>query len=165
MKYSRRFKHILIWVPFTIFIAVLATYSLSHYYGPYHQYWSTQVKSEIQDRAIASSIGSLEFEAYKDYFYANAFNKYLNYKISSDIWTSNTDPRFKPIINNALHEVVTKKLESRNISNNSLSELLQGSMFSTTANEFINQLRIEGVNSGRFEIDINFEPQFEQLLN
>ena len=165
MKYSQRFKHILIWVPFTIFLVVLATYSLSNFYGPYYQYWSTQVKSEVQDRAIASSIGSLEFEAYKDYFYDNAFNKYLNYKVSSDVWTSNVEPRLSPIINNALHEVITRKLESRNTSSNSLSKLLQSNIFSTTAREFILQLRKRGINTGKFEIDVNFQPQFEQVLS
>ena len=165
MKYSHRFKNILIWVPFTIFIVVLATYSLSHYYGPYYQYWSNQVKSEVQDRAIASSIGALEFEAYKDYFYDNAFNKYLNYKVSSDVWTSNVDPRLRPMINSALHEVITKKLESRNNPGDSLSNLLQSNILSATAHEFVLLLKEKGISSGKFEIDVNFQPQFEQILS
>ncbi len=165
MKYSQHYKHILIWIPFSIFILLVATYSLSNFYGPYYQYWANQIQSVQQDRSIASSIGNLEYDAYKDYFYDNAFNKYLNYKISSEVWSSDTTTNSDFLIMKAFQEAIQVALEENKTKGKPIVELFQENILSSSTERFIALLRKNGIQEGKFQVDIHFQPQFEQILN
>ncbi|PIK16438.1 MAG: hypothetical protein CES88_06775 [Halobacteriovorax sp. JY17] len=143
----------------------MATYSLSNFYGPYYQYWANQIQSVQQDRSIASSIGSLEYDAYKDYFYGNAFNKYLNYKISSEVWSSGTTTNSNILTVKAFQEAIQVTLEENKTKGKPIVELFQENILSSSTERFIKLLKESGMKEGKFQVDIHFQPQFEQSLS
>ncbi|GEM_PF-6292572 len=165
MKFLNDYKHILIWIPFTVFIFTISAYFLSNFYGPYYQYWQSQYQENQQERSIASSIGNLELDAYKDYFYNNSFNKYLNYKISADVWMSHTEPKAMQVVKDSFQNSLKDTLEESTDIKNHFELLLQQRLMATLIENFINQLNRNKILDGKFQIDINFKPHFEQNLN
>ncbi|WP_417335490.1 hypothetical protein [Halobacteriovorax marinus] len=160
----KKFKNIVLWLPFVIFVCVLSTYILANFYGPYHQYWASQSLENIQERSIASSIGDLEYDAYRDYFFQNQFNKYINYKIESEIWSSNKEQRTSEITS-AYSQAIKETLEGENASENSLAQVFQRHTLKTFIKKMRSHLKSKSNAGGELQIDIHFIPQFEQTLN
>ncbi|WP_372652863.1 hypothetical protein [Halobacteriovorax sp.] len=164
MKFLNDYKHIFIWIPFTVFLVVLSSYLLSNFYGPYHQFWQGQAATDSANSTNATSIGNLEYEAYKDYFYNNSFNKFLNYKISADIWTNQSDSGKEKMIGEALQLSIAKTLERNKDLKSHLIQLLHNNLMTTFIENFISTLRENSIENGKFQVDINFTPQFVQNL-
>lgn len=162
MSLSKKFKHIIIWVPFSSFVMGLSIYSLSNFFGPYEKFWAGQKHAQNQERAIASTIGSLELEAYKDYFFNNSMNKYLNYKLSPKLWMDDTRDIQKISITSSFHKSLETILEKKQ--NYSYQEIFEHNILNKFITIFTSNLVEQGITTGRFQVDIDFTPQFEQSL-
>ncbi|OUR96299.1 hypothetical protein A9Q84_08045 [Halobacteriovorax marinus] len=164
MKLSSKTQTIISWSPLVIFIMVIVVYALNHFVGPYDQFWADQKKEINKKRTIASFKDHLEFDAYRDYFLTNSFNKYLNFKMTTGFWTDKESEGLRRKANVALHNSFIQTFEEQSNSSSSVSELFKKSIVENSISKFVNTLYLFEVMNGKFQIDMNFTPQFIQNL-
>ncbi|WP_127715018.1 hypothetical protein [Halobacteriovorax sp. HLS] len=164
MKKQDILPSILSWLPFGLFLIVLSYYGVSHYLIDHDNYWESRSFSVQSKREIASYKDKLEFDAFRQYFNTNSFNKFLNFKMTLDFWSSYSNSKEKNIIREALQSSFFETFEPTNPKSISLStsklELLESSI-----NKFVNTLAEKKISNGEFQVNLNFTPNFEQNLN
>jgi hypothetical protein len=152
------------WIPFGVFIFVICAYFSSHFIGNHKGYWKQRTQDTTHNRSIASYADKLEFDAYKHYFVTNSFNKFLNFKLTTSFWNNLKDPKQEASANLALRKSLNEIYASSKESVPMVG-LFRKDFLTSTIDNFINNLSENNITSGKFQINLNFTPQFEQELN